>query len=78
MKTMFVPAYIINFAIIAVLGCAKEVRLTPDTIDSDDYSSYSSANLMNGNLGSFWMGKYFSEDVIYHFSNPILHVHNYG
>jgi len=79
---MFVLAYI-NFAIIAVLGCVKEVLLTPDTISSFDYSSrFPSSMLMDPNPTTYWMGKYYIERVTYSFSTPIyvtgIFVHNYG
>jgi len=82
MKTMFVTAYIINLAIIAVLGCEKEVLLTPDSITSDNWSGYTSARLIDGSIRSIWKGKHLWEYVRYYFSTPIyvteVFVQNYG
>jgi len=81
MKTSFVLMFICGLAMIAVLGCEKEILLIPKSITSDDYSSWTpNTNLLSDPFSTIWIGKYYMEQVYYYFAAPIfvteVYVHN--
>jgi len=84
MKTSFVLMFICGLAMIAVLGCEKEILLIPKSITSDDYSSWTpNTNLLSDPFSTIWIGKYYMEQVYYYFAAPIfvtevyVHVRHY-
>jgi len=74
MKTSFVLMFICGLAMIAVLGCEKEILLIPKSITSDDYysSSHPNTNMLSDPYSTKWVGKYYVEQVYYYFATPIF------